>query len=665
MRTACSRAKAALPILLLAAGTAAAQDGRMTALMPRLETYPALSPDQRFVVYASDLTGKLNLYRLELASRQVHRLTAGDAEDSAASWSPDGTRIVFQREGPAGDRDLWEIDADGRNPRNLTNTPGVSEQHPRYAADGTRVIFDSNRAETRQGVPYKAQNYEIYSLSLRSGAVARHTNSDGWDMYGSTSPDGKRLAWRRALPGGQPDEQNFDIFVKDLRTGAEKNLTDHPAQDTNPHWSPADSWIVFTSTRHGSSDIFVMRPDGTEVRRLTSGAGRSLAYARPSFSADGRKIIANRIVARVTDIVLLDFSPERAAAELPVRPASASEPTAPPELDEAAATRFAQLALSCVQKEYPNKISHVLLSDADARPPRALTPAFYGCYDWHSAVHGHWLLARLSRLFPNAAFAKEARAALAANLTPKNIAVEAAYVKGAQRASFERPYGLAWLLQLAAELRGWDDSQGRQWATALEPLEQVAAGKLKSWLPKLHYPIRVGEHDQTAFAFGLIWDWARVAGDTEMSALLTDAAARFYRRDRACPLHYEPSGQDFLSPCLAEADFMRRALEPAAFATWLAEFLPQIPRKGGADWLPPGVVTDRSDPKLAHIDGLNLSRAWMLEGIAHALGSRDKRTPALLAAAAAHRAAALPAVTGEHYEGGHWLGTFAVYLTTR
>jgi hypothetical protein len=350
------------------------------------------------------------------------------------------------------------------------------------------------------------------------------------------------------------------------------------------------------------------------------------------------------------------------AATLAAQPAP---PVAPPALDEAAARRFAQLALSCVQKEYPNKISHVLLSDADARPPRALTPAFYGCYDWHSAVHGHWLLVRLARLFPNAAFAQDARAALAANLTPKNIAVEAAYVKGAQRASFERPYGLAWLLQLAAELRGWDDGQGRQWAAALEPLEQVAAGKLKSWLPKLHYPIRVGEHDQTAFAFGLAWDWARVAGDAEMSALLTDAAARFYRRDRACPLHYEPSGQDFLSPCLAEADFMRRVLEPAAFAKWLGEFLPQIARKGGAEWLPPGVVTDRSDPKLAHIDGLNLSRAWMLEGIARALGPADKRAAALNAAAAAHRAAALPAVTGEHYEGGHWLGTFAVYLTTR
>ena len=337
----------------------------------------------------------------------------------------------------------------------------------------------------------------------------------------------------------------------------------------------------------------------------------------------------------------------------------------PPALDEAAAGRFAKLALACVHKEYPNKIAHVLSSDADAKPPRALTPAFYGCFDWHSAVHGHWLLVRLVRLHPDAPFAAEARAALATSLTEERIAVEVDYLKHASRPSFERPYGLAWLLQLAAELRSWDDPQGRQWAAAIAPLETVAASKLKTWLPKLHYPIRVGEHDQTAFAFGLIWDWADIAKDAPMKALLVDAAQRFYRGDRDCPLVYEPSGQDFLSPCLAEADFMRRVLTSEEFPKWLGEFLPQIPRKAGAEWLTPGVVTDRADPKLGHIDGLNLSRAWMLEGIARGLKPGDKRIPALLAAAASHRTAALPAVTGEHYEGGHWLGTFAVYLTSR
>ncbi len=204
----------------------------------------------------------------------------------------------------------------------------------------------------------------------------------------------------------------------------------------------------------------------------------------------------------------------------------------------------------------------------------------------------------------------------------------------------------------------------REWAGVLQPLEAEAAARLKDWLPKLHYPIRIGEHDQTAFSFGLIWDWAGVAGDTQMRSLLGEAARRFYLNDRKCPIDYEPSGQDFLSPCLAEADFMRRVQSPAVFGRWLSSFLPGMSAKAGPDWLNPAVVTDRADPKLAHIDGLNLSRAWMLEGIAHGLAAGDRRVPVLRALAARHRQAALPAVTGEHYEGGHWLGTFAVYLTS-
>jgi hypothetical protein len=304
-------------------------------------------------------------------------------------------------------------------------------------------------------------------------------------------------------------------------------------------------------------------------------------------------------------------------------------------------------------------------TDADARPPHELTPAFYGCYDWHSAVHGHWLLVRLLRLHPQSSFAQAARTELAKSFTAQNIASEVKYLERADRASFERPYGLAWLLQLSAELREWKDPQAQQWASTLAPLEAAAAKKLKTWLPKLQYPIRIGEHSQTAFSFGLVWDWARVTGDTEMRALLESAARRFYQNDKSCPLAYEPSGEDFLSPCLAEADFMRRVLDRDAFGKWLSTFMPSIPTTVGKMWLSPGIVTDRSDPKLAHIDGLNLSRAWMLEGIAHGLPAKDARIPALQASAAIHRAAALPAVTGEHYDGGHWLGTFAVYLTSK
>ena len=333
-------------------------------------------------------------------------------------------------------------------------------------------------------------------------------------------------------------------------------------------------------------------------------------------------------------------------------------------LDVTAAGRFAALALKCLHQEYPNHLSHTLDSDADALPPHVLTPAFYGCLDWHSDVHGHWLLVRLLRTYPDAPFGAAARAEIARSITPQNIAGEVSYLGRDDRASFERPYGLAWLLRLAAELHRWNDPQGQQWSASLQVLENEAASRLKHWILNLRYPIRIGEHDQTAFSFALIWDWARVTDNTEMRGVLADAARRFYLNDRDCPLSYEPSGEDFLSPCLAEADFMRRVLDGPEFGQWLTQFLPAIPHDAKTPWLEPAIVTSRADPKLVHIDGLNLSRAWMLEGIVHGLARDDRRIPALLDAARRHREAALPAVTGEHYEGGHWLGTFAVYLTS-
>jgi len=337
--------------------------------------------------------------------------------------------------------------------------------------------------------------------------------------------------------------------------------------------------------------------------------------------------------------------------------------------DGEAAQRFARLALACVHKEYPNKLAHSLNSDADVSPPRKLTPAFYGCYDWHSSVHGHWLLARLARSFPDASFTPEARAALQQSLTQANITQEVAYLKADGRASFERPYGLAWLLQLGAELREWEKTDQsplvRELSANLRPLEQAAAERLKTWLPKLSHPVRSGEHSQTAFALGLVIDYARNTGDRDFLNLLLTKARDFYAADKNCPLAYEPSGEDFLSPCLAEADVMRRVLPAGEFAGWLGQFLPQISCNGSASWLQPEKSPDPSDPKLAHIDGLNLSRAWMLEGIAAGLSRTDRRLVALENCAAAHRSAGLAAVTGEHYEGGHWLGSFAVYLVTR
>ncbi len=335
-----------------------------------------------------------------------------------------------------------------------------------------------------------------------------------------------------------------------------------------------------------------------------------------------------------------------------------------PRVDAAAAARFAGLALACVHKEYPNKIAHVLNGAADVKAPHELTPAFYGCYDWHSAVHGHWLLARLARQFPNEPFAAKAREALDRSLTPENIAAEVRYLETPGRNTFERPYGLAWLLQLDAELREWGDPQAQRWAAALQPLAKASAARIRTWAPKLSNPIRIGEHNQTAFGFGLILDWARVAGDRETAALLESRVRDLYLKDKDCPIEYEPSGEDFLSPCLGEADLVRRILAPQDFAAWLGAFLPHIPRDGRRDWLTPGVVTDPTDGKLAHLDGLNLSRAWMLEGIEAGLPADDPRRPSLRAAATAHRESGLQAVTGEHYEGGHWLGSFATYLVT-
>jgi len=339
--------------------------------------------------------------------------------------------------------------------------------------------------------------------------------------------------------------------------------------------------------------------------------------------------------------------------------------TIPADFDIHAAERFAKLALACAEKEYPNKISHTLTSDADVAPPRKLTPAFYGCYDWHSSVHGHWLLVRLARIFPDAPFAPSAREALRRSLTPENIAEEAAYLRAEGRASFERPYGLAWLLQLVAELGEWEDPQARELAANLRPLEEATLERLKDWLPKLSHPVRIGEHSQTAFSLGLALDYARSVGDTKFAELLVSKARQFYLSDKNCPLAYEPSGEDFLSPCLGEADLMRRVLPTSEFAGWLATFLPQIPSTGNHPWLEPVVSPDPSDPKLAHLDGLNLSRAWMLEGVAAGLPRNDKRLPPIRAEAEAHRRAGLAAVTGQHYEGGHWLGSFAVYLVSR
>lgn len=327
------------------------------------------------------------------------------------------------------------------------------------------------------------------------------------------------------------------------------------------------------------------------------------------------------------------------------------------DFDQTQAARFAKLALDCVHKEYPNKIAHSMNSDADVKAPRELTPAFYGCYDWHSSVHGHWLLVRLVRLFPDAPFAADARQSLAQSLTAANIAQEVKYLNAEGRSSFERPYGLAWLLQLAAELKEFQDEDARRWSATLRPLEDAVTARISGWLPKLEHPIRTGEHNNTAFSLGLMLDYARITGHAEFGKLVEGRARDYYLKDTGCPLNYEPSGEDFLSPCLAEADVVRRILPSAEFAAWFDRFLPKVEME-------PTRVIDPSDGKLYHLAGLNLSRAWMLNGILAKLPKGHARRPALTALSARLREAGLDSIRSEHYEGGHWLGSFAVYLVS-
>lgn len=313
--------------------------------------------------------------------------------------------------------------------------------------------------------------------------------------------------------------------------------------------------------------------------------------------------------------------------------------------------RFVSLALDCVHREFPNQVRHLMRSDAEVTArPRELTPCFYGCFDWHSAVHSHWVLARaVERQSP---LADRALAAIATSLEPDKIAAEVAYLR--ERPGFERPYGLAWLAALHAQLLRVDAT--RPQGEALTPLVRVARDHVTSWLPKLSHPVRSGVHSQTAFALGLWIDWARGTGAD--AALFEQRARELHGADRDYPLHLEPSGEDFLSPSLGPADLLARVLGPEELAAWLDRAAPSL----GPDSFAPATVTDPTDGRLAHLDGLNLSRAWMLHRLAHALPPDDARRPALLTLADAHAERGLAAVGHEHYEGAHWLGTFATYL---
>lgn len=326
---------------------------------------------------------------------------------------------------------------------------------------------------------------------------------------------------------------------------------------------------------------------------------------------------------------------------------------------------FANLALHCIHQEFPNVVKHMMNSADDVKAPNELYPAFYGCLDWHSSVHGHWLLVRMLNTAQDTIDKNLIIRKLNTSFTTENIQGELASLKRSNNASFERPYGLAWFLQLTAELRQSPIPEAKIWLDTLLPLEEEIVARVSAWLPKLAYPIRTGEHSQTAFAFGLMLDWAKVADNKEFEALLTSRVKDYYQADKQCPLVYEPSGQDFLSPCLAEADLMRRVMAKKDYSQWLSAFFPALTAKTSS-WLAPATVTDKTDGKLAHLDGLNISRAWMIEGIMSALPDDDARLPILKKTLKEHRDTGLNAVFGDmHYMGSHWLGSFASYLVTQ
>jgi len=328
---------------------------------------------------------------------------------------------------------------------------------------------------------------------------------------------------------------------------------------------------------------------------------------------------------------------------------------AKPELNIAEANRLASLPFGCMQVEYPNKLGQTLNDSTHIQNPKTLHPSFYGCFDWHSSVHGHWSLVSLLKRFPNLDEAVSIRKKLSENITKENISIEVAYFSMKGNKTYERTYGWAWLLKLAEELYTWDDPLAKELSKNLQPLVEIVVKGYIDFLPKLNYPIRVGEHSNTAFGMSLAWDYANTMGHSALKEGIESSVGRFYLPDKDCPLNWEPSGFDFLSPCLEEANLLRKVLSTDEFGSWFSKFLPQLTDPSFT--LQTGKVSDRTDGKLVHIDGLNFSRAWCLYGIAKTL----PEYPHLIHIANEHISYSLPSIVDGNYEGTHWLGTFALY----
>jgi hypothetical protein len=374
--------------------------------------------------------------------------------------------------------------------------------------------------------------------------------------------------------------------------------------------------------------------------------------------SEGAKV-SNQIFIAVSLVALILFCAVPTSAQ--------STNSKPPALSltQAQASHFASLALKCISREYPNKPEHVINDDRDVQSPKDLHPAFYGCYDWHSSVHGHWMLVRLLRMFPHLPEGGDIRKAITANLRDKNIVAEVAYLKQKNRQSFERTYGWAWLLKLAEELflaARSNDADARRWSHNLQPLVDVLVDSYIVFLPKQTYPIRTGVHPNTAFGLAFAHDYAKTVENEKLAALIAERSRTYFGRDANYPGSWEPGGEDFFSPAFMEGDLMRRVMKPAEFRRWFHRFLPQLAAGNPQTLLKPATVSDRSDPKLVHLDGLNLSRAWCMRSIAAALPSSDPARKALATSARLHATDALAHVASGDYAGEHWLASFAVYL---
>lgn len=334
-------------------------------------------------------------------------------------------------------------------------------------------------------------------------------------------------------------------------------------------------------------------------------------------------------------------------------------------LTDAQVVSFAKLALKNIQTEYPNKPGNVVVDSQSVRTPKTMHPAFYGCFDWHSSVHGHWMLIRLLKECPDSSIDQEIRKNLNENLSAQNLAGELSYFQEQQHKSFERTYGWAWYLRMVDELDSWNDEDGKRWRENLRGLEELLVQRTIEYLPKLSFPIRTGVHPDTGFALGQILDYARKLGNRELEELILQRAQTYFLNDVDYPTKYEPSGQDFFSSCLNEADLMRRVLPREEFESWLDKYLPSLSAGDGGNLLIPVEVSDVTDGYIVHLAGLNLNRGWCMQGIASSLSKDDPRVAILKNSAAEHAEMGFKYVFSGHYEGDHWLATFAIYLQTQ